>query len=280
MRSALFALLIAFVLLAAGCASQPQQPPAKNATANGTGTQPPGNGTRIANPASLFCVQKGYKLEIRKGADGGEIGYCIFQGGRECEEWKFFRGECSENQGMIAKEGGFCGGIAGIPCAAGLECRLDGAYPDAGGKCAKAGSAPQFVQCQAIRDDACTTEYLPVCGRAGDTPSTYDFEDYPSACVACSKSSPATGYYAGTCEQNNQSHKAKKSGEIYYCPEKRSEGCTGESDPVCGRLVDPSSSASFFRDFSSPCEACSASSNAVAYYVGTCFSRGFGGSKP
>ncbi|MFH1126270.1 MAG: DUF3160 domain-containing protein, partial [Candidatus Altiarchaeota archaeon] len=34
-----------------------------------------------------------------------------------------------------SKEGEFCGGIAGIMCDAGLECRLDGNYPDAGGVC-------------------------------------------------------------------------------------------------------------------------------------------------
>jgi hypothetical protein len=31
--------------------------------------------------------------------------------------------------------GDFCGGIAAIPCPAGLECVLDGTYPDAGGTC-------------------------------------------------------------------------------------------------------------------------------------------------
>lgn len=36
-----------------------------------------------------------------------------------------------------ASEGSFCGGIAGIRCASGLTCKLDGTYPDAGGKCIK-----------------------------------------------------------------------------------------------------------------------------------------------
>jgi hypothetical protein len=31
--------------------------------------------------------------------------------------------------------GKFCGGIAGLPCDAGYACKLDGAYPDAGGQC-------------------------------------------------------------------------------------------------------------------------------------------------
>ncbi|MDE2019490.1 MAG: hypothetical protein KGJ13_04030 [Patescibacteria group bacterium] len=31
--------------------------------------------------------------------------------------------------------GAFCGGIAGVKCSEGYDCRLDGAYPDAGGTC-------------------------------------------------------------------------------------------------------------------------------------------------
>lgn len=37
----------------------------------------------------------------------------------------------------LGKEGAFCGGIAAFPCEAGLTCKLDGTYPDAGGKCVK-----------------------------------------------------------------------------------------------------------------------------------------------
>lgn len=48
----------------------------------------------IANPASQFCEEQGYKVEIRTLADGGQVGYCIFDDGTECEEWAFKRGEC------------------------------------------------------------------------------------------------------------------------------------------------------------------------------------------
>ncbi len=34
-------------------------------------------------------------------------------------------------------EGNFCGGIAAFQCPAGYTCKLDGAYPDAGGHCVK-----------------------------------------------------------------------------------------------------------------------------------------------
>jgi len=48
----------------------------------------------MPNPASAFCVEQGYKSEIRTAADGSQSGVCIFPDGTECDEWAFFRGEC------------------------------------------------------------------------------------------------------------------------------------------------------------------------------------------
>jgi putative hemolysin len=48
----------------------------------------------MPNPASEFCVEQGYELEIRDEA-GGQVGYCLFPDGSECEEWAFYRGECA-----------------------------------------------------------------------------------------------------------------------------------------------------------------------------------------
>ena len=48
----------------------------------------------LANPASVYCVQSGYRLELRTGAGGGQYGVCLFPDGTECEEWAFFRSEC------------------------------------------------------------------------------------------------------------------------------------------------------------------------------------------
>ncbi len=55
------------------------------------------NMTGIANPASVFCANNGYKLEIRNDSGGGQIGVCVFPDSGECEEWAFFRGECGWN---------------------------------------------------------------------------------------------------------------------------------------------------------------------------------------
>ena len=51
-------------------------------------------GADMPNPASKYCVDEGYELEIRTEA-GGEVGYCLFPDGSECEEWAFYRGECA-----------------------------------------------------------------------------------------------------------------------------------------------------------------------------------------
>jgi len=94
-------LSLAFVggLLMSGCTStnptpsNPTNLPAQ--AAQPTQTSAPANtNSGLANPASVNCVQKGNRLEIRTAADGSQAGYCIFPDGSECEEWAFFRGEC------------------------------------------------------------------------------------------------------------------------------------------------------------------------------------------
>ncbi len=51
----------------------------------------------IANPASTYCLDQGGELELRENEDGGQVGYCVFENGNECEEWLFYRGECEQN---------------------------------------------------------------------------------------------------------------------------------------------------------------------------------------
>jgi len=51
-------------------------------------------GVGMANPASVHCEEEGGTLDIRSEA-GGEVGYCLFPDGSECEEWAFFRNECA-----------------------------------------------------------------------------------------------------------------------------------------------------------------------------------------
>ena len=79
---ALFPLLIAGLLLAAGCTQQAATPPVVT-------PQQPG----MPNPASVSCEKAGGALEIKKDATGGEYGMCTFANGTSCEEWALFRGE-------------------------------------------------------------------------------------------------------------------------------------------------------------------------------------------
>jgi putative hemolysin len=57
-----------------------------------TDNVPPAAG--VPNPASVYCQDRGYWLEIRTDKEGNQIGICIFPDGSECDEWAFFRGDC------------------------------------------------------------------------------------------------------------------------------------------------------------------------------------------
>lgn len=42
-------------------------------------------------------MKEGGRVEIRQG-EGGEVGYCVFADGSECEEWALMRSECQPGQ--------------------------------------------------------------------------------------------------------------------------------------------------------------------------------------
>ena len=52
---------------------------------------------KLANPASVFCAENGGKTSIRI-ENYGDVGYCLFDDGTQCEEWAYFRGECQPGQ--------------------------------------------------------------------------------------------------------------------------------------------------------------------------------------
>lgn len=56
----------------------------------------------LANSASEHCEEQGGILEIRTDEEGGQVGYCLFSDGSECEEWAFFNGECAPGGEQIA----------------------------------------------------------------------------------------------------------------------------------------------------------------------------------
>ncbi|HUK39333.1 MAG TPA: DUF333 domain-containing protein [Methanomicrobiales archaeon] len=92
-RMVILLVCIGLLLLLCGCTSTTTGSSA-NRTPAVTTTSP-----GLPNPAAVFCTGKGYKYEIRQNTDGSEYGVCIFPGGKECEEWTFYRGTCNETTG-------------------------------------------------------------------------------------------------------------------------------------------------------------------------------------
>ena len=54
-----------------------------------------GTQVNMPNPASVYCQQNGNKLGIQMASDGSQSGICVFPDGSTCDEWAYFRGECS-----------------------------------------------------------------------------------------------------------------------------------------------------------------------------------------
>lgn len=79
-REMIFGMIFLGVLLAACSGVQPE---------------PEKQEVGMPNPVSVFCEENGGVLEIREDASGGQYGVCIFPDNNECEEWAYFRGECS-----------------------------------------------------------------------------------------------------------------------------------------------------------------------------------------
>lgn len=49
----------------------------------------------MPNSASVYCEEQGYTFEIHTAEDGSQSGICVFPDGSSCDEWAYFRGECS-----------------------------------------------------------------------------------------------------------------------------------------------------------------------------------------
>ena len=84
-------LFFIFCLLFTGCVHATSQP-ADTVIPETPTIQPTMAG--LPNPASVYCEQQGYTLEIRTASDGSQSGVCIFTDGSECDEWAYFRGKC------------------------------------------------------------------------------------------------------------------------------------------------------------------------------------------
>lgn len=87
-------LLVAWILvipLLAACGAEPTPSPFDSPLEEPSTFESP---LGLPNPASQFCEEQGYTLEMRE-EEGGTAGYCLFPDGTECDEWAFYRGECA-----------------------------------------------------------------------------------------------------------------------------------------------------------------------------------------
>lgn len=63
---------------------------------------PAQNAANMQNPASVYCEDQGFTLEIRTTADGSQSGVCVFADATECDEWAYFHGECGPGRITLA----------------------------------------------------------------------------------------------------------------------------------------------------------------------------------
>lgn len=60
----------------------------------GDSSDPQAEDVELANPASVHCEDQGGTVELVE-TDDGQVGICVLEDGRECEEWAYYRrGEC------------------------------------------------------------------------------------------------------------------------------------------------------------------------------------------
>jgi putative hemolysin len=128
-RITLIAVGLLLAALAAGCrpvtapAAAPAEPAATEETTAEATEEATAEGLGLANPASVFCEENGGTLEIRD-ETGGQVGYCVFDDGSECEEWAFMRGECAP--GEAAPDTSTESGATGIANPASVFCADNG----------------------------------------------------------------------------------------------------------------------------------------------------------
>ncbi len=78
--------------------------PATTPASNQFPISTPTSSVNMPNPAAVYCQKQGNKSEIRTAADGSQSGVCKFPNGTECDEWAYFRRDCSPTQEIQVTE--------------------------------------------------------------------------------------------------------------------------------------------------------------------------------
>lgn len=152
--------------------------------------QPTAEGTLdITNPASVNCRDQGGTLVIEERGDLGQIGVCVFDGNRQCEEWALMRGDCPVGgvrvTGYATEAGRFCAITGGVYAVTGEsnadEQQSTCTFPDSSqcnawdyynGACNPGDSGPMH---------AWQTYINPVAGFSLQTPATWSQTRQPDS---------------------------------------------------------------------------------------------------
>ena len=84
----LISLLAMGCLILAGC----------NNTTPENSKENPEKNVKIENPASIYCEDNWWTLQIETDNEWNQNGICMFSDGTYCEEWSYFRDECQPGE--------------------------------------------------------------------------------------------------------------------------------------------------------------------------------------
>lgn len=105
-RHILVLAFITILLLMTSCQSAEDITPTATAYSTYPVTEPVEQESFLGqpNPASFYCEEMGYRLEMRE-EEGGTVGICILPKGKECEEWDFLAGRCGQEYSFCEQQG-------------------------------------------------------------------------------------------------------------------------------------------------------------------------------
>ncbi len=163
------------------------------------------NKASLANPASVYCGEQGGKLEIRENKLG-QYGVCIFPDESECEEWKYFRGECNPGENKLPDTSS----INGFDDCVNAGNSIMESHP----RQCKTADGRSFTE---VLDkpieppttdvpQICTMDYTPVCAliqaQCIKAPCSPLFQTKSNECTAKSLGNMLLGFTPGECEKD------------------------------------------------------------------------------
>jgi hypothetical protein len=182
--------------------------------------------------------------------DGTSLTYgneCSACGDADVVEWE--EGECAVERDYISYDPNECKTM--------LFLCVEGKRPffDEDGCGCEPGAIEAEISCEESRPEACTKEYMPVCGRQVLNTGIEQSRTYGNKCTACSDMK-VVGYTEGACEQPKLA--------ATECNDPRPEVCTMDYNPVCGQREDWSKET-----YGNGCDACS-DPDVVSHVPGEC----------